>query len=81
MRLLGPYNFTYTLTSTTLCRIRTVLQRHQWNRSAVARGHRSHTDRWRKEDGYRRQCYANENPQWLLYHDGTYAALDGRDRR
>ncbi len=43
----------------------------QWSTAAIARGSRSHTDRWRHDDVYRRQCRENRIPQWLLYYDGS----------
>ena len=53
----------------------------QWNTAAISGDYRSHTERWRQDDGHRRQCCVNRIPQWLLWHDGSYAALNGRDQR
>ncbi len=52
-----------------------------WNKAAIARNAKSHTDQRRNDDGHRRQCYVSQVPQWLLWYDGSYASLDGHDHR
>ncbi len=51
------------------------------NRKAQRAHYASHTERHEVSEAYRNTCDMHGFPKWLMWADGTWAPMDGSDRR